>query len=92
MARFIRLTVGTLSDVPASEAFQDVIAAADSVAATTDWLRTPADVLGLTDSALSSYSLVRTLADSAGLSDAVLSEFASPGAVIPLAIPFTIGA
>lgn len=50
MGRFIRLTVGTVSDVPSSEAVTDGLAVTDAASAVRSDVRSPTDAVAATDS------------------------------------------
>ena len=71
MGRVLRVTIGTVSDVPASGLVTDGLGAVDSVTTALSGARTPADAAGVTDAASWLLDALRSLGDAVGASDLV---------------------
>ena len=79
MGRVLRVTIGTVSDVPASGLVTDGLGAVDSVTTALSGVRAPADVAGVSDAVATVFAAQRSPVDAVGVGDAVAAS-TLPGA------------
>ena len=81
MGRVLRVTIGTVSDVPASGLVTDRLGAVDSVTTDLSGVRAPADVAGVSDAVATVFAAQRSPVDAVGVGDAVAASLVTlPGA------------
>lgn len=74
MGRVLRVTIGTVSDVPASGLVTDGLGAVDSVTTALSGVRAPADVAGVSDAVATVFAAQRSPVDAVGVGDAVAAS------------------
>ena len=86
--RSLRVTVGTVPDLPWFGTVPDDIAIADVVNAAAARIRSADDPLAVTDLVSSMTTAVRSAPEAIGIADAVSAVLG--GAGLPLTLPFTL--